>query len=97
VAGAASLATRFALVASPPLITETGTRIIMAVNAYRDKDGEIDRKHGGTLIGTLRSGYGSRFARGCADDEKLSDPLAKLDDEPFLFKLIATIKLGCLL
>jgi len=41
-------------VAPPPLITETGIRIIMAVNAYRDKGGE-----GGTLNGTLRIGYGS--------------------------------------
>jgi hypothetical protein len=57
--GPASLATPVAPVAPPPLITETGTRVIMVVNAYRDKGAEIDRKQGGTLIGTLRIGYGS--------------------------------------
>jgi hypothetical protein len=50
----------------------------MAFDArYRDKDGEISRKHGNTLIGTLRISYGSEFAKGCASDEKLSDVLAK--------------------
>jgi hypothetical protein len=50
----------------------------MAFDArYRDKDGEIGRKHGNTLIGTLRISYGSEFAKGCASDEKLSDVLAK--------------------
>ena len=54
----------------------------MGVNAlYRDK---ISRKHGDTLIGTLRTSYGSRFGKGCADNEKLSDALARLD-EPSLF------------
>jgi hypothetical protein len=49
----------------------------MAVDArHRDKGGEISRKHGNTLIGTLRISYGSGFAKGCADDEKLSDVLA---------------------
>jgi hypothetical protein len=52
----------------------------MAVGAhYRDKDGEIGRKYGDTLIGTLRISYGSRFAKGCSDDEKLSEALAKLE------------------
>jgi hypothetical protein len=50
----------------------------MAVDArYRDKDGEISRKYGSTLIGTLRISYGSEFAKGCASDEKLSDVLAR--------------------
>jgi hypothetical protein len=33
---------------------------LMEVDArYRDKDGEISRKHGNELIGTLRITYGS--------------------------------------
>lgn len=53
----------------------------MGVSAlYRDKGGEISRKHGDTLIGTLRTSYGSRFGKGCADNEKLSDALARLDE-----------------
>jgi hypothetical protein len=52
----------------------------MGVSArYRDKSGEIGRKYGDTLNGTLRISYGSRFAKGCTDDEKLSEALAKLD------------------
>ena len=47
---------------------------------HRDKNGEISRKHGNTLIRTLRNTYGSGFANGCADDDKLSDVLHKLDD-----------------
>ena len=38
------------------------------------------------LIGTLRT-YCPHFAKGCADDEKLSDVLHKLD-EPSLSKLV---------
>jgi hypothetical protein len=29
---------------------------------HRDKNGEIDRKHGNTLISTLRETYGPSFA-----------------------------------
>ena len=54
---------------------------------HRDKNGEISRKHGDTLLGTLRMTYGKRFAEGCADSEKLSDVLHKMD-EPSLTKLI---------
>ena len=51
----------------------------MAFDArYRDKAGEISRKHGKTLIHTLRKTYGPRFAPGCAD--KLSDVFGKLDE-----------------
>jgi hypothetical protein len=68
----------------------------MAADAhYRDKDGEISRKHGHALIGTLRSSYGSRFAKGCTDSEKLSEALAKLDG-PSLFKLVSDHKAGML-
>ena len=47
---------------------------------HRDKNGEISRKHGNTLIGTLRKQYGPMFAKGCIDQEKLGDVLHKLDD-----------------
>jgi hypothetical protein len=47
---------------------------------HRDNNGEISRKHGDTLIRTLRRTYGPPFAKDCADDEKLSDVLHKLDD-----------------
>ena len=68
----------------------------MGVSAqYRDRDGEIGRKHGDALIRTLRISYGNRFAKGCADDEKLSEVLAKLD-EPSLFKLVRDHKSGIL-
>jgi hypothetical protein len=68
----------------------------MAVDArYRDKSGEISLKHGHTLIATLRVSYGSRFAKGCTDDEKLSEVLAKLD-EPSLLKLARDHKAGML-
>src|SRR6266566_2283641 len=45
---------------------------------HRGKTGEISRKHGNTLIRTLRKTYGSDFAKGCADDEKLSDILERI-------------------
>ncbi|HEV2714007.1 MAG TPA: hypothetical protein VGU64_02005 [Terriglobales bacterium] len=60
----------------------------MAIDTrHRDKSGEIGRKHGNTPIRTLRNTYGPSFANGCADDEKLSDVLHKLD-EPSLSRLI---------
>jgi hypothetical protein len=53
----------------------------MSVNArHRDRNGEISRKHGNTLIRTLRRTYGPGFAAGCKDDEKLSDLLHRLDE-----------------
>jgi len=68
----------------------------MGVSArYRDKADVIGRKYGGTLIGTLRSTYGKRFATDCADNEKLSEALAKLD-EPSLFKLVRDHEAGML-
>jgi hypothetical protein len=71
--------------------------IPMAVDAqYRDKDGEISRKHGNIVIGRLRASYGSGFAQGCANDDKLSDVLAKLDERSLL-SWFATIKMGCFL
>lgn len=44
---------------------------------HRDKDGEISRKHGNTLVRTLRRMYGNGFATGFADMDKLSDVLQK--------------------
>jgi hypothetical protein len=68
----------------------------MEVDArYRDKDGEIGRKHGNELIGTLRITYGSGFAKDSANDEKLSDVLAKLDERS-LSKLVRDYKSGML-
>ena len=46
---------------------------------HRDKNGEISRKHGNTLVRTLRKLYGAKFAPGCRDEEKLSDVLHKFD------------------
>ena len=46
---------------------------------HRDKNGEISRKHGNTLVRTLRKVYGPKFARGCDDTEKLQDVLAEGD------------------
>jgi len=48
---------------------------------HRDKDSTIARKHGNTLIGTLRRTYGQHFAGEIADTEKLSDVLQRLDDQ----------------
>jgi hypothetical protein len=54
---------------------------------HRDADGEISRKHGNTLIMTLRDIYGRDFAKGEPGMAKLKDVLARLD-EPSLSKLI---------
>lgn len=62
-------------------------------NRHRDKNGEISRKHGNTLVRTLRKTYGSTFGTGCADDEKHSDILQRLD-EPSLSKLIQAHEAG---
>jgi hypothetical protein len=56
-------------------------------NRHRDVNGEISRKHGNTLIRTLRMTYGPGFASGRADNAKLSNVLEKLD-EPSLRHLI---------
>jgi hypothetical protein len=64
-------------------------------NRHRDKNGEISRKHGNTLIGTLRKHYGAGFATGFKDSDKLSDVLAKMD-ESSLSKLIRDHEAGTL-
>jgi hypothetical protein len=58
----------------------------MAFDRHRDKNGAMSRKHGNTLIRTLRKHYGRNFALGC-DDDKLSDVLHKVD-EPSMIKLV---------
>ena len=83
---------------SPPAPTAGATleRIAMAVDArYRDRDGEISRKYGNALVGRLRTSYGGGFAQGCANDDKLSDVLAKLDERS-LYKLVRDYKSGML-
>jgi hypothetical protein len=47
---------------------------------HRDKNGEISRKHGNTLIRTLRQTYGPGFATECDPNAKLSDCLHQIDD-----------------
>ena len=44
---------------------------------HRDMDGEISRKHGNTLVRTLRKVYGQQFASGFADAATLSEVLRK--------------------
>ena len=56
-------------------------------NRHRDKNGEISRKHGNTIVRTLRRIYGPHFAAGEPETEKLQDVLQKLD-EPSLSALV---------
>jgi len=44
---------------------------------HRDADGRIDRKHGNTLVRTLRETYGDSFGIGTRGDTKLSTLLAR--------------------
>ena len=62
---------------------------------HRDKNGEISRKHGNTLIGTLRKTHGPDFAEGFKDNDKLSDVLHALD-EPSLSRLVRDHQAGTL-
>ncbi|MBV9827695.1 MAG: hypothetical protein JO001_18845 [Alphaproteobacteria bacterium] len=48
-------------------------------NRHRDKNGEISKKHGNTLVRTLRKIYGAHFAQGEPDTAKLSDVLQTID------------------
>jgi hypothetical protein len=47
---------------------------------HRDKNGEISRKHGNTLVSTLLRIYGQSFAAGESESAKLSDVLARLHE-----------------
>jgi len=44
---------------------------------HRDKTGRIDKKHGNTLVGSLRKTYGGHFAAGHRKDMMLKTLLAK--------------------
>ena len=46
----------------------------------RNRDGEINAKHGSTLIRTLRKVYGQSFAAGYPDTEELREVLLKLNE-----------------
>jgi hypothetical protein len=59
---------------------EENTWNSVALTSAIGQDGEISRKHGDTLIGTLLKIYGPGFATGCDDQQKLSEPLATLHD-----------------
>jgi hypothetical protein len=63
---------------------------------HRDKDGEISKKYGNTLVGTLRKTYGPAFAPGLSHQDKLSDVLHRLD-ETSLSKLLRDHDAGRLL
>jgi hypothetical protein len=43
----------------------------------RDKSGQIDKKHGNTLVRTLRKTYGQDFAPGVRGDMKLENLLKR--------------------
>ena len=60
---------------------------------HRDKNGEIGKKHGNTLVRTLRAIYGQNFAPGFAPETKLSDVLHAMD-EPSLTKLVRDHEAG---
>ena len=49
---------------------------------HRDKNGQISRKHGHTLVRTLRKIYGQNFAPGLAENDQLKDVLDRLDEPP---------------
>jgi hypothetical protein len=47
---------------------------------HRDKNGEIGKKHGNTLVSSLRKIYGATFAAGQPGDAHLTDVLADLNE-----------------
>jgi hypothetical protein len=53
---------------------------------HRDRDGTISKKHGNTLVSTLRQAYGPAFAPGLDRNAKLADVMHRLD-EPSLTRL----------
>lgn len=54
---------------------------------HRDKNGEISRKHGNTLVSNLRKIYGSSFAPAAGAGDTLKEVLVEMD-EPSLSKLV---------
>ena len=67
----------------------------MVFEQYRDKNGEMSRKYGNTLVRTLQINSATNFARGCAANEQLSDALHKLD-ELSLSRLVSDFESGTL-
>ena len=65
----------------------------MTFERHRNRDGEISRKHGNTLISTLRSIYGPSFAPDAQPTAMLSDVLKELD-EPSLTHLVRDMEAG---
>ena len=47
---------------------------------HRAKNGEIGKKHGNTLVRTLRNVYGTTFAAGQVETAMLSEVLQHLND-----------------
>ncbi len=47
---------------------------------HRSKDGEISKKHGNTLLRTLRTIYGRGFAAGYPDTATLGEVLQQLNE-----------------
>ena len=47
---------------------------------HRDANGQISKKHGNTLVSTLRKIYGNSFAAGHPADATLADVLHKLGE-----------------
>jgi hypothetical protein len=47
---------------------------------HRDKNGEISKKYGDTLVSTLRKIYGSTFAAGQPGTAKLTEVIADLNE-----------------
>lgn len=68
---------------------------ILSFESHRDRDGEISRKHGDSMISTLRAVYGPAFAPDCQPTAMLSDVIHELD-EPSLEQLVEDYKAGCL-
>ena len=73
------------VVLSTPQPTTTGAKHLkedlMALDSrHRDKGGEISRRHGNTLIRTLRKTYGQSFAGSYGNKKKLGEVLHKLDE-----------------
>ena len=58
---------------------------------HRDKDGEISKKRGNTLISRLRRQCGAHFAPGEPGNAKLGGVLRRLD-EPSLTRLIDDLR-----
>jgi hypothetical protein len=52
----------------------------MGIDDRHRDNGEISRKHGNALVGTLRKIYGPAFAAGESESAKLNDVLAKLHE-----------------